>query len=186
MPQKCQLFYGTIAQNLKLAHPTASTEEIEHALDRVGALDEIRELPEGIETRLSGMSERRLSSGLLKQITLARAFIKPAPIYLLDEPASDLDYRSDERLMEMLKSLKGRATVYLISHRPSHLRLADRVIYLNAGRLAADASPDEILKLLFGSKSSDVRPGHPPPVPGQPQGDAAVAEGTRQSSGRQS
>ena len=164
VPQKRQLFYGTIAQNLKLAHPTASPEEIETALDSVGALEEVQRLPEGVNTRLSGLSERRLSSGLLKQITLARAFIKPAPIYLLDEPGSDLDYRSDEQLIDLLKKLKGRSTVYLISHRPSHLRLADRVIYLNAGRITADGSPDEILKLLFGSNSSESRQGDRSPT----------------------
>ena len=185
VPQKCQLFYGTIGQNLKLAHPTASIEEIEFALDRVGALDEVRQLPEGIHTRLSGLSERRLSSGLLKQISLARAFIKDAPIYLLDEPGSDLDYRSDEHLIELLKSLKGRASVYLISHRPSHLRLADRVFYLNAGRVVADGSPDAILKRLLGSKAPDTRPATRSSSPNQAGGNPETPATAKPTNGRQ-
>ncbi|MGI9425391.1 MAG: ATP-binding cassette domain-containing protein, partial [Hyphomicrobiaceae bacterium] len=153
VPQKLHMFYGTIAQNIRLAQPTASQDDTEAALEQVGALEEIRQLPDGVNTRIFGINENRLSSGLLKQISLARAFIKRAPIYLLDEPGSDLDRRSDAKFIELLKTLKGKATIILVTHRPSHLWLADRVIVLNNGRVAANAPPEKIVPSLFGTPS---------------------------------
>ena len=149
VPQKLSLFYGTIAQNLTLAYPSASRDDIERALSLVGALDEAKSLPDGIDTRIQGTSDQRFSSGFLKQIALARAFIKPAQIYILDEPNSSLDFEHDMLLMKLLQRIKGTATIILVSHRPSHLKLADRVIILQRGSIVASGPPEQVVPLLL-------------------------------------
>lgn len=153
VPQKLMLFYGTIAQNLTLAYPSASRDDVERALAMVGALEETRGLPEGLDTRIHGSEDQRFSSGFLKQISLARAFIKPAPLYILDEPSSSLDFESDRLIMELLQRTKGVATIILASHRPSHLRLADRVIIMQRGSIVASGPPEQVVPLLMKGPS---------------------------------
>ena len=154
LPQRLSLFYGTISQNLRLAQPSSTREDVERALEMVGALDEARALPDGIDTRLHGLSEQRFSSGFLKQIAIARAFIKQAPLYILDEPSSDLDRDADEQFVELLKRIKGKATIVLASHRPSHLRLADRVIVLRQGRIQASGPPEKVMPIVLGERGA--------------------------------
>ncbi|MGI9380171.1 MAG: ATP-binding cassette domain-containing protein, partial [Methyloligellaceae bacterium] len=149
--QKPQFFYGTIAQNLKLAHPTATKAEMEKIFRELGAWETIQQLEDGLDTRLQGSHTARFPNGFFQQLILARAFIKEAPIYLLDEPGSNLDRSGDEALMEKLTSLKGKSTVIMITHRPSHMRLADRVVVMNQGMIAADGPPDQILASLLGT-----------------------------------
>lgn len=152
VPQKPHFFYGTIAQNLKLAHPTASAAEIEQALRDVGVWDTIQNFEDGIDTRLQGSHTARFPSSFFQQLMLARAFVKNAAVYLLDEPGSNLDRTGDEILMNKLKSIRGKSTVIMVTHRPSHMRLADRVVVLKQGMVAADGPPDEILESLLGKK----------------------------------
>ena len=149
--QKPQFFYGTIAQNLKLAHPTATQADMEKIFRELGAWETIQNLEDGLDTRLQGSHTARFPNGFFQQLTLARAFIKDAPIYLLDEPGSNLDRSADEALMNKLISLRGKSTVIMITHRPSHMRLADRVVVMNQGMIAADGPPDQILASLLGT-----------------------------------
>ncbi len=151
VPQRQDFFYGTIAQNLRLAHPTATLADMRQALAEAALLDEVENLPNGLETRLLGARETRFSAGFLKQLSLARAFVKQAPIYLLDEPGTNLDEASDQALMHKLESLRGKATVIMVTHRPSHMRLADRVVVLSSGRLAADGPPEDIVPKLLAA-----------------------------------
>jgi len=76
---------------------------------------------------------------------LARAYIRKAPILLLDEPAQALDADADEALMNVIRNARGKTTVLMTTHRPSHMRLADRLILLNGGRVAFDGPPGEFL-----------------------------------------
>jgi ABC-type transport system involved in cytochrome bd biosynthesis fused ATPase/permease subunit len=95
--------------------------------------------------------QRQLPNGFKQRLMLARAYVKQAPIYLLDEPASNLDDEGDAALRRKLQQLRGRATVLVVTHRPSHMRLADRVVYVQDGRLLAAGPPDVILpKLQMG------------------------------------
>lgn len=148
VPQNCELFHGTIAQNLRLANPTASDEELMSAANDAGILDEVLALPDGFETRLSDRLQRQLSNGFKQGLMLARAYAKNAPIYLLDEPAAHLDGEGDRALMRKLEALRGRATVFIVTHRPSHLRLADRVVVMDAGRILLNGPPSEVLPQL--------------------------------------
>lgn len=148
VPQTCDLFHGSIAQNLRLANPTASDSDLAQAALDAGLMDDVVALPEGFETRLTDRLQRQLPSGFKQRLMLARAYIKDAPIYLLDEPAKNLDNEGDHELMRKLQGLRGRATVLIVTQRPSHMRLADRVIYLDGGRVLLDGPPSEVLPQL--------------------------------------
>lgn len=163
-PQKTAIFSGTIAENVRLADPTASLVDVSRALEQVGVLGDIDALREGINTKLVGNDEHRFADGFLRQIVLARAFLKPSPLYLLDEPASELDDAGDRNLMKALGDLKGKATVLMTTHRPSHMKLADRVVLLKNGIVVASGPPDEIVPLVFnnGSKKQVSQSGPPP------------------------
>ena len=148
VPQTCDLFYGTVAQNLRLANPTASERELAQAALDAGLLEEILAFPEGFETRLTDQLQRQLPGGVKQRLMLARAYVKSAPIVLMDEPANNLDLEGDEQLMRKLQSLRGRSTVLLVTHRPSHMRLADKIFYLEGGRLMLAGPPDRVLPQL--------------------------------------
>ena len=144
-PQDIQLFHATIAQNLRLARPDASDDEVYQALDMAGALEQILALPNGIQYRV-GDNTNELPSSLKQKLSLARAYLTRAPIMLFDEPGAGLDDYGDQKFMETLKALKGKATVLFISHRPSHIRLADTLLVMDKGYLRAAGSPDNLLK----------------------------------------
>lgn len=149
VPQKPSFFYGTISQNIRLAHPTATDAEIEQALAMAGALDQVRALDGGLEFRLQGSRETRFSEGFLKQLMLARAFVKKAPIYLFDEPGAQLDVAGDEALVNTMRAQKGKATIVMVTHRPSHMHLADRVVVLHQGQIAVDGPPEQVVPMIL-------------------------------------
>ncbi len=148
VPQAFDMFHGTVAQNLRLTNPVASDKEIIQAAKLAGMYDDIMALEEGFETRLGDTNIGHLSSGLLQRISLARAYLKKAPIILMDEAAQTLDDKGDEALVRTLKKIKGSSTVIMVSHRPSHMRLADRLIVLSNGLLILDGHPDQVLERL--------------------------------------
>ena len=153
VPQSPTLFHGTIAQNLRFKDAIASDAEVVAAAERAGVLDMIEALPDGFETRVGDTATARLPSGLLHGICLARAFISASPIVLLDEPGSTLDHAGDRKLMTQLKRLKGRQTVLMVSHRPSHIRLADKVLIIERGVVRFIGPPDEALAIAAARTS---------------------------------
>lgn len=136
VPQASALFYGTIAQNLRFADQTADESELRWALSLAGALDEVEALPRGLDTRIGDNQSLRLSPSLTQKICLARAYIRRPRILLLDEPASRLDFDGDKALHAALSALRGHSTIFLVTHRPSHLTLADTVLTMDAGMIA--------------------------------------------------
>lgn len=150
VPQKATLFHGTLDQNIRLAHPTASDTDIERACTdaRVGDYAEI--LSNGRDTRLNAEMQRQMPAALRQRIVLARAFVKDANIVLLDEPASGLDRSGEEGLLAKIESLRGKATVIMVSHRPSHMRAADRIVYMEYGQIVYDGRPEQVLPLIIG------------------------------------
>jgi ATP-binding cassette subfamily B protein len=144
-PQDTQLFRATIAQNLRLARPDATDDEVYQALEMAGALEQILALPKGIDYRV-GDNTNELPSSLKQKLSLARAYLTRAPIMLFDEPGAGLDDYGDQKFMETLRALKGKATVLFISHRPSHIRLADTLLVMDKGYLRAAGPPDVLLK----------------------------------------
>ncbi len=133
VPQSPDLLYGTIAQNLRLAKPSATDAELRAAAEAAHALDAIEALPEGWGTRVGDNATARLPRSLLVRITLARALLRDAPVLLLDEPVAGLDDVAADAIAEVIGRRRGGATILLATHRPSHIRLADRVLRLSEG-----------------------------------------------------
>ena len=144
VPQQSHFFHGTIAQNLRLAQPMASLVDLEEACWMANVLDEVLALPQGFETRIGDQSIQSLPSSFKQRLSLARAFLKRANIMLLDEPAKTLDYEGDQAFMRTLATLKGSCTIIMVSHRPSHIKMADKVLVLEDGLVKNFGPPQSI------------------------------------------
>jgi ATP-binding cassette subfamily C protein LapB len=145
-PQETQFFRATIAQNLRLSRPDATDGEVREALEMAGAMESVNMLPKGIEYRIGDNASEQLPASLRQTLNLARAYLTKAPIMLFDEPGASLDSREDACFIEALKKLRGHTTVFFISHRPSHLKLADHIIVMDRGYIRASGTPDELFK----------------------------------------
>ena len=148
-PQQPTFFYGSVAANLRFAFPDATDADIIEALATVGIYLPNPDLPDGIETRISGTGSRMFSQGMLCRLSLARAFVKKSSILLLDDPSNGLDRVGDVALTAHLNSLRGSTTVLLATARPSHMRIADRVVVMSAGVIVANGKPDIIVPKIM-------------------------------------
>src|SRR5947209_19496603 len=128
------LFSTTIADNIRFAKPVATEQEIVEAARLANAHDFISRLPEGYDTQV-GERGMKLSGGERQRISLARAFLKDAPILILDEPTSSLDLHTESAILDTIQELmKGRTTM-MIAHRPSTLRDCNMILVLEDGRV---------------------------------------------------
>ena len=143
--QQPSFFYGSVAANFRFAYPSATDEEIIESLAAVGVRLPHPALPHGLATRLSGSDAQSISQGLLCRLSIARALVKNPPIVLLDDPGNGLDHAGDVAFMGHLASLRGRSTVLLVTARPSHMRVADRVVEMRGGVVVADGTPEAIV-----------------------------------------
>jgi ATP-binding cassette, subfamily B, bacterial len=132
--QEPVLFSTSIAENIGYARPGASEEEIVRAAKLANAHDFIMDLPDGYQT-LVGERGMRLSGGERQRISLARAFLKDAPILILDEPTSAVDVRTEAAIMQAMERLMCGRTTFMIAHRPSTLRNCDLRLHMEKGRL---------------------------------------------------
>lgn len=145
-PDDYDFFYGTIAQNLRMADPQADDASLVESFRDFG-LDEYTDLlPEGLETRLTANLLQRIPDNVKQRILLARAFLRPAPIYLLDNPAGNLDQEGDRLLMEKIAKVRGTSTVIMTTYRPSHMKMAENIAYLQNGQVAIYGAPGEVLE----------------------------------------
>lgn len=149
VPQEVDFFRGSIAQNLRLAGPTASMQALRMACRQAVVLDEIMALPDGFDTRIGDQHSQRFSASFLQRLALARAFVKDSPIMLFDEPTTGLDFEADQAFIAAIRRLRGGATIFLVTHRPSHVQVADRVVVLDGGHLRADGPPDKLVDRLI-------------------------------------
>jgi ABC-type bacteriocin/lantibiotic exporter with double-glycine peptidase domain len=134
VPQRPHLFAGTVASNIALGRPGANQRAIEHAAALAGAAEFIEALPRGYATPL-GDRAARLSAGQQQRIALARAFLRDAPLLLLDEPAAHLDAITAAGILAAIEALPGHRTVVLVSHGPGWAGPADQTIILDHGKL---------------------------------------------------
>jgi ATP-binding cassette subfamily C protein len=134
VPQDVVLFDGSIRENLRLYAPTASDAELEAALRKAAADFVFERLPDGLDTR-AGPGGRWLSGGERQRIGIARALLKKPGFLVLDEPTAALDADTQDKLMDALSNLEHKMSVVLITHRPELLRLADRIIGIEDGRI---------------------------------------------------
>jgi len=148
LPETANFFYGSLAQNLRLTRPDATDADVILALKEMGLDREERLMAGGIDKRLTAADFDSFPDALKQRIALARCFIKDAPIYFLDNPAASLDTLSELHLINKFTVLKGRATVLFTTFRPSHMRLADRVIFLKDGQVVLDGPPEKVLERI--------------------------------------
>jgi thiol reductant ABC exporter CydD subunit len=137
VPQRPTLFHGTVADNIRLGEPEADHDAVCHAAELAGAHDFVSALPAGYETPV-GEAARQLSTGERRRIALARAFLRDAPLVLLDEPTADLDPARVALVSAAIERLRPGRTVLLVAHRPEIASQADRVVRLADGRIAAE------------------------------------------------
>ena len=143
--QDTVLFSATVAENIRYACPGASRAATEEAARLAQADAFIRELPDGYDTVL-GERGANLSAGQRQRLAIARAFLKNAPLLVLDEPTSSLDVATEAALLDALERLvRGRTTI-LIAHRLATLRLADEIVVLERGRIVERGSHDALLR----------------------------------------
>ncbi|HEX5974997.1 MAG TPA: ATP-binding cassette domain-containing protein, partial [Rubrobacteraceae bacterium] len=145
VPQRPHLFYGSILENIRLARPEASREEVEEAARLAGAHEFIGRLPGGYETQV-GERGARLSGGEAQRVAIARAFLKDAPVLILDEPTSSLDPESECLIRLALERLAEDRTTLIVAHRVGTLHTADRVVVLGEGQVAEVGTPAELLR----------------------------------------
>lgn len=153
-PQRTDVFYGTIAQNLRLGDPLASDEVLRAAADAAGLLQDILKLPAQFETRIGDTQTRGLPPGFLRQLVIARALVRRAPVLLLDEPEATLDEAGALAVQRLLESLRGTRTVIFTSHRPSYIRIADFAVVMRGGNVEFGGTPDEAIGRLLGQAKS--------------------------------
>ncbi len=139
VPQHPTLFRGTIADNIRFGDVSADDALVRRAAERAGAHDFVSALPEGYAT-LVGDGGRGLSSGERRRIALARAFLRDAPLVLLDEPTAALDTASAALVHGAIERLRADRTVLLVAHRPELAATADRIVRLDAGRVVEPAA----------------------------------------------
>lgn len=162
VPQQPHLFYGTIADNIRLAKPTATLDEVIAAATAAHTHDFIAKLPQGYDTPI-GEQGARLSGGQQQRLALARAFLKDAPFLIFDEATSHLDAASETLIQDALDRLLRGRTVLIIVHRLKLVYTADQVVVMQQGRAietgthAALLAQDGVYRQLVASYEGDER-----------------------------
>jgi ATP-binding cassette, subfamily B, bacterial len=144
VPQDISLFQRSIMENIRYGRPNATDDEVLRAAI-AARCDFVESLPEGLDTMV-GDRGVKVSGGQRQRIAIARAFLKDAPILLLDEATAALDSESEEAIREALGRLMRGRTVIAIAHRLATLRNFDRVVVLKAGKIIEDGSPDRLMQ----------------------------------------
>ncbi|WP_342723326.1 ABC transporter ATP-binding protein [Bradyrhizobium sp. B097] len=144
VPQDISLFHRSILENIRYGRPDATDDEVRRAAI-AARCDFIETLPDGMNT-IVGDRGVKVSGGQRQRIAIARAFLKDAPILLLDEATAALDADSEEAIREALSRLMRGRTVVAIAHRLATLRSFDRVLVLQGGRIVEDGPPDILVK----------------------------------------
>ena len=142
--QKAQLFRGTIADNVRFGNVSASREVIEHALGVAQASEFVQTKEGGLDYGIE-QNGRNLSGGQKQRMTIARAIAKQAPILILDDSASALDFATDAKLREAIKNQTPRPTTFIVSQRAASVQYADLILVLDEGNLVGKGTHEELL-----------------------------------------
>jgi len=145
VPQHSHLFTGTIADNLRMAAPDATDDQLWAALESAQTMRFMQDLPLGLATRV-GQGGASLSGGQRQRLCIARALLRKAPLYLFDDSFSALDYETATRLRQALDRELADATVVMVAERISAVEDAELILVLDDGRLAAQGTHQELLE----------------------------------------
>jgi ATP-binding cassette, subfamily C, bacterial CydD len=145
VPQSPHLFFGSLLENIRLARPEASREEVEEAARLAGAHEFVERLPGGYETQI-GERGKRLSGGEAQRVAIARALLKDAPVLIMDEPTSNLDPESERLIRLALERLVEDRTALIVAHRLNTVHTADRIVVLEEGWVAEAGTHEELLR----------------------------------------
>jgi ATP-binding cassette subfamily B protein len=145
VPQKSNLFSGTVESNLRYADEDADEAEMKLATDVAQATEFISDKPEGLQSEVAqgGMN---LSGGQKQRLAIARALVKKAPIYIFDDSFSSLDYKTDAALRKALKEHTGASTFLIVTQRIATIKNADQIIVLDEGRIVGKGTHHELMK----------------------------------------
>ncbi len=144
VPQTPYLFHDSVLNNIRLSNPQASMEEVIQAAVQAHAHEFIQALPQGYATQI-GEGGARLSGGQAQRIALARAFLKNAPILILDEPTAHLDLVTERQVQEALERLLAGRTALVIAHRLSTVHTANQILVMDRGRIIEHGTHDSLL-----------------------------------------
>ncbi|MBO6280972.1 MAG: ATP-binding cassette domain-containing protein [Alphaproteobacteria bacterium] len=139
------LFDGTIRENIMLGRQNASDADLQQAIKASCVADFIKNMPNGLETQI-GERGVLLSGGQKQRIAIARAFLKNAPIVILDEATSALDNKSEAVVQKAIENLMKDRTVFVIAHRLSTVRHADKIVVINYGKIVESGTHDSLIK----------------------------------------
>lgn len=145
VPQKAQLFEGTVRDNLRWGNPSASEEELWAALETAQAAEIIRAREEGLDAPVA-QGGRNFSGGQRQRLTIARALVRRPEILVLDDSASALDFATDLALRRAVAALAGEMTVFIVSQRAASVRQADQILVLDDGRLAGAGTHETLMR----------------------------------------
>lgn len=145
VPQRAYLFSGTVAENLRIAAPEASDDDLLRALRTAQAEDFVCDLPDGIHSPVS-QGGTNFSGGQRQRLCIARALLRDAPVYLFDDSLSALDYATDARLRQALVPLTHRSTVIIVAERIATILDAGLILVLDQGRLVAQGTHTELMR----------------------------------------
>ncbi|MEJ8785250.1 ABC transporter ATP-binding protein [Peptoniphilus sp. HCN-40583] len=143
--QDVMLFNTSVMENIRIGRLDATDEEVKEAARMANCMDFIDEMPEGFHTAI-GENGQELSGGQRQRLSIARAFLKNAPILILDEIASSLDVENERIIQQSLNHLIQNKTVVIISHRLKSVEKADKIVVLNKGKVEGEGRHDELLK----------------------------------------
>ena len=145
VPQKGLLFSGTVASNLRYADAEASDETLQRAADVAQATEFIQQLEDGFDTAIS-QGGTNVSGGQRQRLSIARALVKKAPVYIFDDTFSALDFKTDAKLRKALAGYTENSTVLLVAQRVSTIMHAQQIVVLDEGRVAGIGTHKELLK----------------------------------------
>ncbi len=137
-----EFFHGTIAQNLRLSAPDASRESLRRVCAEIGILRAIESLPEGFDTLLDHARQESLPQGFRQALAVAQALLRRPKILLLDEPAKNLDPAIEQAFLQVIGRRRGGTTIIMVTHRPSHINIADKVLRIERGQVVDFSPPD--------------------------------------------
>lgn len=145
VPQTPYLFYGTVAENILFGRPGATEAEVRAAAHRAGAQEFIEKLPQGYDTPV-GEQGLKLSGGQAQRLAIARAFLKNAPVLVLDEATAGLDLSTELAVQGAMKRLMEGRTVFIIAHRLATIYDANHILVLNEGRIVEEGQHQKLLE----------------------------------------